>query len=339
MSPSRHRAKAPVRQGPLRQSGVSLIELMVSLVIGLMLILGAVTVYMQSRNTYRTNEAAARLQEVARYALDMIEPDIRMAGYWGLMSRSGVMDPIVVGGPADPVSPMATGITNNCGTNWVANLATYVEGRDNGNYNLTCAGTNVVNWADVLVIRRANVAIAPLTANRLQTQSIRGGITLFRNGALPTGYDAVNSETHDLVVNTYYISEVLPSPGGVRQWELRRKSLNGLTIADDSIIRGIEDLQVQYGVDVTGPDGSPDGNADQYFNAGAALDALPAGTPIVTVRVWLMVVSEDIEVGFADATDYAYANQDHNTFSDSRRRLVVSKTIQIRNSAPVPEAT
>ncbi len=56
-------------------AGVSLIELMVSLVIGSMLIIGAVTVYMQSRNTYRTNESAARLQETARYVLDVIATD------------------------------------------------------------------------------------------------------------------------------------------------------------------------------------------------------------------------------------------------------------------------
>ncbi len=68
-------------------AGVSLIELMVSLVIGSLLIIGAVTVYMQSRNTYRTNESAARLQETARYALDVIEPDVRMAGFWGLTNR------------------------------------------------------------------------------------------------------------------------------------------------------------------------------------------------------------------------------------------------------------
>ena len=38
---------------------------------------------MQSRNTYRTNDVAARMQEIARYALDVIAPDVRLAGFWG----------------------------------------------------------------------------------------------------------------------------------------------------------------------------------------------------------------------------------------------------------------
>src|SRR5512134_4024499 len=71
-----------------RQSGVSLIELMVAMIIGLFLMLGAVTVYNQSRTTYRASEGVARLQEVARLALDVIEADVRMANFWGLNSHA-----------------------------------------------------------------------------------------------------------------------------------------------------------------------------------------------------------------------------------------------------------
>ena len=73
-------------------AGVSLVELMVSLVIGSLLIIGAVTVYMQSRNTYRTTDSASRLQETARFAMDVLEPDVRMAGFWGLTNRADFID-------------------------------------------------------------------------------------------------------------------------------------------------------------------------------------------------------------------------------------------------------
>ncbi len=64
--------------------GTGLVELMVAMMIGLFLILGAVTLYIQSRQSYRTIEAVARLQEKARYALDVLETDIRTANHWGL---------------------------------------------------------------------------------------------------------------------------------------------------------------------------------------------------------------------------------------------------------------
>jgi hypothetical protein len=53
------------------------------------------------------------------------------------------------------------------------------------------------------------------------------------------------------------------------------------------------------------------------------------------VQVWLLVVSDEIEVGFTDNNrpyTYANANQAAAMFHDNRRRVLVTKTIQIRNS-------
>src|SRR4051812_25291869 len=73
------------------QLGVSLIELMVAMVIGAILIFGATQVYVDSRQTYEVNETAARLQETARYAMGVIEPDVRMSNYWGLVKGASVV--------------------------------------------------------------------------------------------------------------------------------------------------------------------------------------------------------------------------------------------------------
>lgn len=301
-------------------AGVSLIELMVSLVIGSLLIIGAVTVYMQSRNTYRTNEAAARLQETARYALDVIEPDVRMAGFWGLTNRPEYVENR--GLPSETAQTVATGVTNNCGTNWTVDAAHYLDGRDHDGtgYDLACAALSPADWADVLIVRRASSNTTAATNNRFQIQSNRIRAEIFKNGTVPAGFAAAPaSETHDLIVNAYYVS----NPAGTTRFALRRKLLNGNAVQDEEVIEGVQDLQVQFGIDTDG-----DNNADQYVNT----DAVPAGAQIVSARIWIMVVAPDMEVGFVDGTDYAYANAAPGTFSDSRRRLVVSKTIQIRNS-------
>src|SRR5690606_14593368 len=72
----------------VRSAGVTLIELMVALAVGSFLLIGAVTVFVQSQQSFRVNESVARLQEAARFVFDAIEPDLRMAHYWGLTSRS-----------------------------------------------------------------------------------------------------------------------------------------------------------------------------------------------------------------------------------------------------------
>ena len=73
------------------QRGMSLIELMVALAIGTFLLAGTITVFGKTRDLYRTNDAAARLQETARYAMGTLEADLRMANYWGLMSRADMI--------------------------------------------------------------------------------------------------------------------------------------------------------------------------------------------------------------------------------------------------------
>ena len=64
----------------LKQRGLSLVELLVALAIGGFLIIGAVTVQSQTRKTFSVTEQQARLQETARYALSVIEPEVQQAG-------------------------------------------------------------------------------------------------------------------------------------------------------------------------------------------------------------------------------------------------------------------
>lgn len=69
-----------------RQVGLSLIELMISLVIGLLLMLGVTQIFAASRSASRLSEGVARAQENGRFALEFIERDIRMAGHTGCVN-------------------------------------------------------------------------------------------------------------------------------------------------------------------------------------------------------------------------------------------------------------
>jgi type IV pilus assembly protein PilW len=66
-----------------KQRGVSLVELMVAITIGLILIAGVLSIFLSSKVTYFANEKTARLQENGRVALDMVVHDVRSAGYMG----------------------------------------------------------------------------------------------------------------------------------------------------------------------------------------------------------------------------------------------------------------
>ncbi len=70
-----------------RQTGLTMVELLVALAIGSFLMIGAVQIYNQSRQAFVINESLARVQETAQFALDTIENDMRMASNWGRSSR------------------------------------------------------------------------------------------------------------------------------------------------------------------------------------------------------------------------------------------------------------
>ncbi|MEZ0469633.1 PilW family protein [Luteimonas salinilitoris] len=69
-----------------RVQGLSLIEIMIALLIGSLLILGLVQVFAASRTAYQMSEGMARVQENARFALDFIQRDLRMAGHFGCVN-------------------------------------------------------------------------------------------------------------------------------------------------------------------------------------------------------------------------------------------------------------
>jgi type IV pilus assembly protein PilW len=72
----------------LHQTGLTLLELMISLSLGLLLLTGIGTIYVGSNQTYRVQEENARLQENGRYALEVIGRNIRQAGTDAPMSST-----------------------------------------------------------------------------------------------------------------------------------------------------------------------------------------------------------------------------------------------------------
>lgn len=318
--------------------GFSLVELMVALAIGSILIAGAVVVYTQGRNSYAVNDSVARLQENARYALSVIEPDLRMSSFWGLNH-----DPELIAARAlqtAPVAPVATGgPANACGTNFAVDLFNNVEGSDGGytfgiGRTAACnplpAGSAVRVGADTLTVRRASTAVVGALNGQLQVWTTRTAGRIFSDGVAP-GVGAPIGQINDLVVNTYYVSQDSNGRPGIPS--LRRKTLVGARtpgvaqpqFQDQEIVSGVEDLQVQFGIDPTGVTGV----ATQFVDPDAVL---AVGTQIVAVRIWVMVRAEAQEVGFVDGRPYTYGSRVNLTPNDPFRRVLFSRTIQVRNS-------
>ncbi len=71
------------------QTGLSLIELMVAIVIGSLLLLGAASLMINNKRIYQTQDQLGRMQESARFAIQRMFHDISMAGYFGCTGKGG----------------------------------------------------------------------------------------------------------------------------------------------------------------------------------------------------------------------------------------------------------
>ncbi|MGA9851433.1 MAG: PilW family protein [Gammaproteobacteria bacterium] len=73
-----------MRSGKINsQAGLSLIELMIAMVVGLILLAGVLSVYISSHQNYGINTAIAQVQENGRFTLDFLRNDTRMTSFMG----------------------------------------------------------------------------------------------------------------------------------------------------------------------------------------------------------------------------------------------------------------
>ena len=75
----------------LRQRGLSLIELMIAITLGLVLMAGVTQMFLSSQTVFHTQQAMSRIQENGRLGMEFIAKDVRMAGYMGCLSDSAAI--------------------------------------------------------------------------------------------------------------------------------------------------------------------------------------------------------------------------------------------------------
>ncbi|HQR23454.1 MAG TPA: PilW family protein [Steroidobacteraceae bacterium] len=314
--------------------GAGLVELMVALVIGAFLLSASATAYLGARNARAQLDAGARLQEIARYAMALIEADVRMAGYWGLTNRAD-----------DIAAHPSLAFPAKCGGKpWVTSATQFVAGTNNAYLAVpSCAALSggAQPGSDVLVVRRASAQrIAPQKAtvgspdqDRVLVVSSHASGTVFvpqdLGNQIPASYAttdvaglAPQADTRALVVDAYYVSRGSSTAADFPA--LRRKTLTaGPDIGDEEVIAGVEDLQFQVGVDT-----DADPGADVYLDPGM----LPTGARIVSVRIWLRLCAPDRGTALATQRIGPYGDRAAGIVTDTRLRLLVSRTVYLRNS-------
>lgn len=119
-----------------RVRGLSLIELMISMLLGLLVVASASAIFLSNRQTYRATEGLGRVQESGRMAFELMARDLREAGG-------------VPCGNADRTQPLKLVSVLNPSANWWASWNNGVVGYDaaipGGNPANRVPGTDAVD--------------------------------------------------------------------------------------------------------------------------------------------------------------------------------------------------
>jgi len=124
-----------------RIDGLSLIELLIAMVLGLILAAGVLQIYASSATTDHAQEGRLRMQEGGRFALNFLSNEIRMAGYLGCLgSIQGSSANNTLDNPPNTLQP-ETGIQG-----WEASGTDPGEVNNSASGVATIASTNA-EWA------------------------------------------------------------------------------------------------------------------------------------------------------------------------------------------------
>jgi type IV pilus assembly protein PilW len=150
-----------------RQAGLSLVELMISITIGLLITAGLVTVFANSSNTQYELRRTAQQIENGRYAMDILIQDLQVAGYYGSFRK--LVAPTSI--PANPCTTTLSDLNTELNVPvqaYAAASATAQASLPTGCTTSLIKTEDLAAGSDVLVVRRAdttpvNVAAAEVT--------------------------------------------------------------------------------------------------------------------------------------------------------------------------------
>ena len=310
------------------QRGFGLIELMISVTLGLLLSAAVIQVFLASSTSSQIQDSLAQVQETGRFSMHFIAKEIRMSGYMGCASRGmsresaeDFSDAVeVIALPADAVNftpqDMITGADNVVNGNaWDALPGTdvlilrpgsdsnaQVESVADDDMSEVRISDNVAGFeqgdfvllADCQKAAIFRVSNEPKKPGEGATTLLHAQGTYNSQSTRSGGKFGPSAEILGLDEVRLFVRDTGRTNDAGNQINalfLRRRSVGGGGVLSNAIelVEGVENMQLLYGVDTNG-----DFSINQYLAAGA-ISANPAVTPnwgqVVSVKAQLTVVA------------------------------------------------
>lgn len=294
-----------------RQRGISLVEIMVAMVLGVVILLAMSEVFVNNSRTRGEIEKTGRQIENGSFALSLLADELRNAGFWGEAGAQDVPATLPEVCPTDMADVQSA-------------LGVPVQGA-----GIACATSK--SGSDFIAIRRASTCsvgsagCAAFQADDVYLQvsacnSVSPGEVLLATAIGDLTYTQRDctalAPIYKLYSRLYYVTE---------DDVLTRKELSDSTYTlTSSLVDGIERLHFEYGLDTSG-----DGAVDSFSSSPSDVQ----WSDVVAVRIWLVARNLDQTAGYTDGRSYKLGSEDYTVPNDLQgyKRQVYSTTVNLRN--------
>lgn len=306
-----------------RQRGVSLIELLVAVTLGLIIVAGLVQVLIANRKAYQIQQGNNFLQQNLRFASDRLGWSIRMADFWGGIKAQDVQGLLGTGSGA-----------SGCDATWVVagkpgatggGLFGY-DGKSTFPVSGCVAKSDYVAGSDVLVVRYVDTdacdvadSATEVVTNTCSPSShylvtnVGQQASLFKGTTITSLSGTTRRYVYPYRVEMYYLQPcsnrgngcTASSDDGMPQPTLMRMRLTeNQGMVREPLVDGIEQLQFEYGVANIDPANADSANQVAQYKSASAMSATD-WQHVLSVRINMVARSRERDIALSHAGTFA----------------------------------
>ena len=326
------------RQSPLNSPiisrGLTLVELLVSLLLGLLLSAGMVSAYLVAKSNYYYEEEMARMQENGRYAMRILSRELAMAGFYAGTPPSLAITPAAV---AADCSADNWALDRAFALDLVNDYAGQIPPLSQHGTEFSCLdAATILRNTDVIAVKRTAAEASLLRgvpAEALTSSTVESWYLRLRYGSVPDweklrpvdlrdASRALPSLAYWEAISRVFFIRVYSSERSDNIPSLCMEALAGDAMTTRCLVEGVENLQLEFGID-TDDDGAP----NRYIPAPTTAQLENA----VVARIHLLLRSIGQLSGHVDDRDYRLGPKTLPAAHDAYMRRVISSTVVLRN--------
>lgn len=324
---------------PTKHKGMTIVELMVALTIGLLITAAITSLFISMRKSYKQNDSIARMQENARFAMELITQDLRHAGFFGNEADPMFIDTtraLAAATTSDDcggtIAGGAKGIYNfaspvfllNYGNNLTSDPATItvtVNGTSIPVYSECVAASDLnSNGSSVLLVKRsATTEPTSIVGDVVYTRATGNASQLYHQANNTTLIGGTNLEYQPHV---YYID----NDSTLQRKYLKYSTGNAPVLVNEPLAEGIDAFHIEFGIDA-----DRNGTPEYYYTpaAGSASDATIDN--VVSATVYVLARTTEPDRDHLDEKTYRLGSMNVGPKNDQFHRRVYSASTSLKN--------